>query len=145
MKKLLVVATLIFVFAIGALADDHNGNQKKCPIMGGDIDKAVYTDYKDVRVFFCCPGCIAKFNETPEKHIAEMEKNGVELMKLAEQSVCPVSGMEIKSKDFFVDVMGKRVYTCCENCIAKVKEDPKKYMKVIAERGEYLQDAEESK
>ena len=62
-------------------------------------------------------------------------------MQLKAQSVCPISGEELKSKEVYVDAEGKRIYVCCAGCVGKVKEDPKKAMKTIAERGEYVEDA----
>ena len=47
--------------------------QKKCPVMGGDIDKKVYTDYKGRRVYFCCESCKEKFLKDPEKYLKKME------------------------------------------------------------------------
>jgi YHS domain-containing protein len=47
--------------------------QKKCPVMGGDIDKNVYTDYKGRRVYFCCTSCKAKFKEDPEKYLKKLK------------------------------------------------------------------------
>ncbi len=46
--------------------------QKKCPVMGGDVDKTVFTDYKGRRVYFCCASCEAKFREEPEKYLEKM-------------------------------------------------------------------------
>jgi YHS domain-containing protein len=46
--------------------------QKICPIMGGLIDKTVFTEYKGKKVYFCCPGCKTKFEEAPEKYIAQL-------------------------------------------------------------------------
>lgn len=131
--------TLILVVAMAAVADDE-GNQTVCPIMGNKINKDVYTDYNGYRIFFCCGGCIAKFNEDPEGTLQKMADAGVTPMKLKEQSVCPVTGEKLLNKDVFVDVDGKRVYLCCQGCIAKVKEDPKTYIKKIADRGEWVED-----
>ena len=47
--------------------------QKKCPVMGGDIDKEVFTDYKGRRVYFCCAGCEKKFAEDPEKYLEKIK------------------------------------------------------------------------
>ena len=47
--------------------------QKKCPVMGDDIDKNVFTDYKGRRVYFCCTSCKAKFKEDPEKYLKKMK------------------------------------------------------------------------
>ncbi len=47
--------------------------QKKCPVMDGDIDKNVYTDYKGRRVYFCCASCKTKFAEDPKKYLKKMK------------------------------------------------------------------------
>jgi YHS domain-containing protein len=47
--------------------------QKKCPVMGGDIDKKEYIDYKGRRVYFCCAGCKEKFNKDPEKYLKNIK------------------------------------------------------------------------
>jgi len=46
--------------------------QTTCPIMGGAIDKKLFTEYKGKKVYFCCPGCKLKFEEDPEKYIAKL-------------------------------------------------------------------------
>lgn len=142
MKKVFfTIMIILFAAAFATAADEIK--QTNCPIMGGKINPDVFVDYKDMRIFFCCPGCDGEFMKDPEKHIAKMKADGVEIMKLPPQSVCPVSGEELQNKDTFADVNGKRIYTCCANCIAKVKEDPEALMKKIAERGEYLEDTPE--
>lgn len=47
--------------------------QKKCPVIGRDIDKKEYTDYKGRRVYFCCASCKKKFAEDPEKYLKKMK------------------------------------------------------------------------
>ena len=47
--------------------------QEKCPVLGGNIDKKVYTDYKGRRVYFCCPACIENFEKNPEKYLKKLE------------------------------------------------------------------------
>jgi len=46
--------------------------QKKCPIMGGPIDKTVFTEYRGKKVYFCCPDCKPKFEANPEQYIAKL-------------------------------------------------------------------------
>lgn len=46
--------------------------QTTCPVMGLDIDRSVYTEYKGKKVYFCCPGCIDKFNADPSSYIAKL-------------------------------------------------------------------------
>jgi len=44
--------------------------QTTCPIMGGTIDKNIFTEYKGKKVYFCCAGCKEQFEKEPEKYIA---------------------------------------------------------------------------
>lgn len=48
------------------------GVQKTCPVMGGEIDEEVFTDYRGVRVYFCCPPCIEKFEAEPQQYIPKL-------------------------------------------------------------------------
>lgn len=53
--------------------------QTVCPVMGGKIDKAVYTDHAGKRVYFCCEGCEAPFRKDPAKYLKKLEASGVVL------------------------------------------------------------------
>ncbi|MHC4461770.1 MAG: YHS domain-containing protein [Planctomycetota bacterium] len=46
--------------------------QKVCPIMGGSINKAVFTVYKGKKVYFCCPGCKPEFEKNPETFMTKL-------------------------------------------------------------------------
>ncbi len=52
--------------------------QTKCPVMGGDIDRAVFVDHEGLRIHFCCAGCDATFRKNPAAYIAKMRAQGVE-------------------------------------------------------------------
>ena len=52
--------------------------QTVCPIMGGAVNRKEYTDYKGLRIYFCCPGCVETFNRDPEKVVAAMRAAGIE-------------------------------------------------------------------
>jgi len=68
----------------------------------------------------CASSCgVGKRAKAPEAEI------------LKEQTTCPVMGRPI-DKSLYVDVNGKRVYVCCQGCIAAVKADPDKYLAKIA-------------
>jgi YHS domain-containing protein len=47
--------------------------QKTCPVTGEAIDASVYTEYQGKKVYFCCKGCIAKFEKEPEKYAAKIK------------------------------------------------------------------------
>ncbi len=55
------------------------GEQTTCPVMGGKIVKSVYGDHMGKRVYFCCEGCIGKFDKEPMKYIKQLEDKGVVL------------------------------------------------------------------
>lgn len=59
--------------------------QTVCPVMGEPIDKQIYVDYNGYRVYFCCQGCVAKFNKEPEKFLKKMKDDGVEPEKSPEK------------------------------------------------------------
>jgi Cu(I)/Ag(I) efflux system membrane fusion protein len=46
--------------------------QTICPVMGGTINKDVFTVYKGKQVYFCCPGCKPEFEKNPEKYLAKL-------------------------------------------------------------------------
>ena len=46
--------------------------QTVCPIMGGAINKSMFTEYKGKKVYFCCAGCKPTFEKNPEKYIAKL-------------------------------------------------------------------------
>lgn len=54
---------------------------------------------------------------------------------LKPQTTCPVLGDSINKK-LFVDYKGKRIFVCCEGCIADVQKDPEKYIKKLADEGQ---------
>ena len=58
---------------------------------------------------------------------------------LKPQTECPVLGGAV-DKSLFVDYQGKRIYVCCAGCIDTVKSDPEKFIKKLADKGEYAID-----
>jgi YHS domain-containing protein len=49
------------------------GEQTVCPIMvGKPIDKAIFTEYKGKKVYFCCAACDSEFKKDPEKYVAKL-------------------------------------------------------------------------
>ena len=47
-------------------------DQTTCPVMGGAINKDIFTEYKGKKVYFCCPDCQPEFDKDPEKYIAKL-------------------------------------------------------------------------
>ncbi len=42
--------------------------QEFCPVMGNPINPEIYTMHEGEKIYFCCPGCIGRFNANPEKY-----------------------------------------------------------------------------
>ena len=76
------MAAVVLACAIMFVGTAWANPQEKCPIMGGAINKSVYTDYNGKRVYFCCNGCPEAFLKEPDKYIKQMESAGIELEKV---------------------------------------------------------------
>lgn len=50
------------------------------------------------------------------------------------QTTCPVMGGAVDKK-LYVDHDGKRVYLCCQGCVAAVQKDPQKYIDKLEAAG----------
>jgi YHS domain-containing protein len=59
--------------------ESRAGTQTTCPVMGGAINRNIYTDYEGKRIYFCCPVCIEEFKKDPQKYLQKMEQEGVVL------------------------------------------------------------------
>lgn len=46
--------------------------QTTCPVMGGAINKDIFTEYKGKKVYFCMTSCKEEFEKEPEKYIAKL-------------------------------------------------------------------------
>lgn len=46
--------------------------QTTCPVMGGKVNKDIFTEYEGKKVYFCCPGCRPVFEKNPEKYISKL-------------------------------------------------------------------------
>ena len=50
--------------------------QTTCPVLGCEIDKNLFVDYKGKRIYVCCAGCINDVKKDPEKYIKKLESMG---------------------------------------------------------------------
>jgi YHS domain-containing protein len=86
-QHLITLITLVTVALMGLTA--FNGCKKKaaeinapsvsavieqttCPVMGGAINKNIYTEYKGKKVYFCCTECKGQFEKEPEKYLSKL-------------------------------------------------------------------------
>jgi YHS domain-containing protein len=161
MRKLqfitIVFAISIFTFGLAFAGEGHEKHEKAekaekaesvemkaqthCPVMGGKINKEVYTDIQGQRVYHCCAGCSKPLRENPDKYFQKAAAEGVIFENI--QSACPVSGKELEEKEVYTDFEGRRVYFCCAGCIAPFEKEPQKYLGVLDEQSNDGEKAEE--
>ena len=121
--------------------------QTTCPVMGGKINKKLYVDYKNKRIYICCAGCRDAVEKNPEKYIKKLKlmgqsvevignhKAAVKKSALVPQKTCPVMGNPINKK-YFTDHKGQRIYFCCAMCPPAFKKEPEKYLQKLDSLGE---------
>ena len=54
-------------------------DQPTCPVMGNPISRALHTDYRGKRIYFCCPPCVKKFEDDPDRFMQVIEEKGMKL------------------------------------------------------------------
>ena len=83
MKTVLFVSGLCLLVSAGFLLSgcgpgEEGQAQTTCPMMKGNpINKKIYTDHKDKRVYFCCSDCVKAFKADPDKYMKEMTDKGI--------------------------------------------------------------------
>ncbi len=74
-----VIAAAITLGTSPARAEEDEasaGNQTRCPVMGGKINRDIYADHEGQRVYFCCNGCPEQFLAAPEHYLDILRKRG---------------------------------------------------------------------
>ncbi len=153
MKSWRVITAIVTLLVLGvganaSRAQDQHGGAKhgpkdqalgfpKCPVMDESVDFSVKVDTKDGPVYFCCKGCIEKYEAKPEKfakNVASQRKAVAALPKV--QVACPISGKPIDKK-VSIKHNGETVYFCCAGCAPKFEKDPKEYASKLADSYTY--------
>ncbi len=103
-----------------------------CPVMGEPVNLALSVATDDGPVYFCCKGCVAKYQKNPGKYAAKATMQRKALADRAKvQVTCPVSQEPVDQK-VFSESNGKKVYFCCKDCLGKYQGDPAKYAAALA-------------
>ncbi len=111
--------------------------QPKCPVMDEPVDFFVKTMTSDGPVYFCCKGCIKKFEAAPKKYEKQVVEQREALAKLQKiQVTCPVSGKTVDDK-VFIEKDGKKTYFCCKSCVGKYEKEPGNYAAQLADSFSY--------
>lgn len=103
-----------------------------CPLMGEPIDFTLAVETPQGPAFFCCAGCVKKYNKNPDKYAAKIEAQRIVLATLPKvQVLCPVSGNTTDPK-VTIEHAGSQVSFCCGGCVDKFKAEPAKYAAKLA-------------
>lgn len=123
-SKLMMVVALSLVAVIGggaAMANKVSLDGVKCLMMPKkDVKEDKFVEYKDAKVYFCCPGCVKKFS-ADSKPFAAKANHQLVLTKQYEQKKCPLSGGDINAEQH-ITVGDVKVGFCCGNCKGKAEK-----------------------
>ncbi|REJ72058.1 MAG: hypothetical protein DWQ34_15195 [Planctomycetota bacterium] len=122
MKNACLGLCAVALLAVGVIAAEEKKDEKavaKCPVSGKDINEEAFVEYKDAKVYFCCPGCPGAFKDNTAKYAAKANHQLV-FTEQAEQKKCPLTGGKL-NEDTTIDVAGVDVNFCCNNCKGKAK------------------------
>lgn len=103
------------------------GAEPLCPVGGEKIDRKVFIETKQGRVYFCCPKCIKPYEADPAKYATKVHAQRLLLGGPRVQVTCPVTGKPIDPK-ISLDHHGQKVYFCCKNCPAKFEKHPADFL-----------------
>lgn len=77
---------------------------EKCPIMGGEINKAVSSIYQGHLYYFCCQGCVSSFEADPAQYLEKFKDAATRELKVTNvDGKCPVSGLEASLKFYKIN------------------------------------------
>lgn len=123
-NKWIVAIALTLVASVGAsaaMAAKFSLDGVKCMMMPAKpVKEDKFVEYKDAKVYFCCPGCVKKFS-TDSKPFAAKANHQLVLTKQYEQKKCPMSGGDINPEQS-VTVGDVKVGFCCGNCKGKAEK-----------------------
>jgi YHS domain-containing protein len=109
--------------------------QRFCPVMTTDeIDPnaSATVDYKGVKIYLCCDGCVGKFKRDPAAYLDPKIIPGLADMELPkrdiEQMYCPVlKDRKVSSKDPSTTYKGVKVYFYSDLARERFLKDPERY------------------
>jgi len=106
----------------------------KCPVSGRPVQTDLSAEYKDGKVYFCCPGCVEKFksDSKPFAEAADAQLKAIATGAKVNQFACPMcskphmTAVKRPVKKGLLGVKLATVYFCSDDCAtAFEKEDDK--------------------
>lgn len=109
--------------------EGHPRIQVTCPVTREPVDPKVFVETAGKKVYFCCKGCIGKYQADPGQYASALANS------YTYQTKCPVMGEEIDPKSFAAAGNKMKIYFCCKGCDKKFFADPAKYSANLAAQG----------
>jgi YHS domain-containing protein len=84
--KIIFVFIIVFqsgLFYVPVYSAEKSKPQTLCPVLGGEINKKIYVDYKGYRIYFCCGGCDQEFKKNPDAYLKKMLDSGITPEKIS--------------------------------------------------------------
>jgi YHS domain-containing protein len=103
--------------------------QVTCPVSKEPVDPKVFIEHEGQKVFFCCKGCVDKYQRGPAKYASALANS------YTYQTKCPVMNEDIDPKSFTTAGNGMNIYFCCKACDKKFFADPAKYAPRLVAQG----------
>ena len=133
MKRFYKAMSIILVAMVSLNAGDKDKKKHEvtCVVSGETIDETEYTNYKKGKVYFCCGGCKADFDEASATFAVAANYQLVATGQYM-QTNCPVSGRGLNPKKV-VKVANAGVTFCCGNCQGKTNKAEDKMAFIFAD------------
>lgn len=103
--------------------------QVTCPVSGKPVDDKVFIEKDGKKTYFCCKGCVGKYEKEPGKYAAQLADS------FSYQTKCPVMGEEIDPTAYIKLKTGQTVFFCCPGCDKKFLKDPANYAPKLEAEG----------
>ena len=115
-------AVMAVVVAANLVADEDKPDLEgiTCPVSNKAVNADVTADYREGRIFLCCPGCVGPFEEKTEKFSTKANMQLV-ATKQVKQVNCPISGHAVND-EVTSEVGGVTIGYCCKGCKGKVNK-----------------------
>lgn len=114
-----IVALALVFSSIAIATDEVSVEGVKCLLQDSKaVDVEKHAKYKEGKVYFCCKGCLGKFEKMTDEEkskIAAKANHQLVATKQYAQEVCPFTGGKL-NEETAIKVKGAEVKFCCNKC-----------------------------
>ncbi len=147
MNKMMRLASVLTV-ALAMTTSAREAEQKidypidVCIVSGmklGSMGEPYAHEHEGRTVYFCCAGCIGRFEANAEEMLKKYDREIIAQQKERYPlDVCVVSGEELGSHGAIIDVVhgDTLVRLCCQGCLSDFERDPDQFVEKVEEAQE---------